>query len=278
MRKYLFVAFVALGISVKAQVTFEHSYDSASSFATGSPALQNQLMIVKFEISGERYVRINKTSQNICVYDMNHSLLKNIPFPNIVTPNSNGVAILYLSESLFDTDSGMEFIYTCTTPSGYYTGIYNDDGSLIFSDIGFPVIISNFLQQQYPIYNTLQGTKMILSYTNGQARVFGLVGTLSTSIQETNGQLMQAQGGKFSNLYPNPSNGAATLQYELPKGEKEGEIILYNTQGAEVKRYKVDSTFKDLILDNSQLLVGTYFYQLVTNKGAVGVKKMVVVK
>lgn len=80
------------------------------------------------------------------------------------------------------------------------------------------------------------------------------------------------------NIYPNPSTGKVTLQYELPNGEGEGEIILYNRQGAEVKRYKVDNTFKDLLLDNTMLPAGTYFYQLQTSKGAVGTKKMIVVK
>ena len=111
---------------------------------------------------------------------------------------------------------------------------------------------------------------MILSYPNGHAKIFSLPGTLSTAIAEANGQ--------FSNLYPNPSYGEVTLQYELPKGEREGELILYNMQGAEIKRYKVDNTFNDVLIDNTQLQAGTYFYQLQTSKGAVGTKKMIVVK
>ena len=79
-------------------------------------------------------------------------------------------------------------------------------------------------------------------------------------------------------LYPNPSNGSVRLQYQLPKNEKDGELILYNLQGAEQKRYKIDNTFKDILLDNTQLPAGTYFYQLQTKKGAVGTKKMVVIK
>ena len=118
---------------------------------------------------------------------------------------------------------------------------------------------------------------MILSYTNMQAKVFSLSGTLTTDIAEANGLLMQ-QSGQLSKLYPNPSNGAVTLQYELPNGETEGELILYNMQGMEVKRYKIDNTFNDILLDNTQLPAGTYFYQLQTSKGAVGTKKMVIIK
>jgi hypothetical protein len=148
----------------------------------------------------------------------------------------------------------------------------------MFSDSGIASIKPNYPLQQLPIYNTPQGTKMILSYSNGQAKVFSLPGTLSTGIAEANGQLMQAQSGQLSNLYPNPSNGAVTLQYELPKGEQQGELVLYNMLGKEVKRYKVDNTFKDILLDNTQLPAGTYFYQLQTSKGSVGTKKMIVIK
>jgi N-acetylneuraminic acid mutarotase len=82
----------------------------------------------------------------------------------------------------------------------------------------------------------------------------------------------------YFSVYPNPTNGTVTLQYDLPKGEKEGEIILYNTQGAEIKRHKLDDAFKDLLLDNTQLPEGTYFYRLTTSKGSMGSMKMVVVK
>ena len=267
--------------NAEAQITLEHTYDSASTIAAVGPqgAEQSQLMIINFEVSGERYVRINKWGKTISVYDMNHSLLKTISLSSFPMSSSNQIGVvLYFSEKLFDLDAGMEFMYGVMTPTIFYTGIYNDDGSLIFSDTCAPMILPNIPTQQYPIYNTSLGTKMILSYPNMQAKVFSLPGTLTTGVQNGNEQLIQAQGGAISNLYPNPTSGAVTLQYELPKGETSGEIVLYNQQGAEVKRYKVDDTFNDLILDNTQLPAGTYFYQLQTSKGAAGTKKMVVIK
>ena len=280
MKKILFITIVTLGVNAKAQVTLEHTYDSAATYNVGGGKV-SQLLKVKFEQSGERFVKINRWNQTICIYDLNHSLIKVIDcstLPMELSTNKLG-GILYLSENLFDTDAERGFFYFASLGNGVnHTGIYNDDASLIFSDTGAAWIYPGFPTQQYPIYNTAQGTKMILSYTNGQAKVFRLAGTLSNGIQEGNAQLMQAQGGNLNNLYPNPSTGKVTLQYELPKGEKEGEIILYNTQGVEVKRYKVDDTFNDLLLDNTQLPAGAYFYQLQTSKGAVGSKKMVVVR
>lgn len=279
MKKFLFIALIAFGINAKAQIIMEHDYDSASTFATGSPAIQNQLMIIKFEISGERYVRINRRMRNICIYNMNHSLLKTIDFSGFPFDSSNPNAqfILYLSEQLFDTDSGIEFMYcTSLSSSTYYIGIYNEDGSLIFSDDGYIPILFSVPLQQYPIYNTSQGTKMILSYLNGHAKVFSLPGTLSQGIHESNNMLL-AQSS-ISNPYPNPAINTTRINYELPNGINEGVIVFYNLQGIEVKRFKVDKTFNTLLISTSDIAAGTYYYQLQTTAQNSEGKKMVVIK
>lgn len=282
MKKISFIICIFLYVIANAQITLEHTYDSSSTIVSLGPsgAEQSQLMLINFEVTGEQYVRINRWGKTICIYNMNHILQKTIPFSTFPMDfNNKSGDFLYFSEKLFDTDSGMEFMYGVKTSAGpYYTGIYNDDGSVIFSDTGAAIVRPNWLMQQYPIYNSSQGTKMILSYENKQTKVFSLPGTLTTGIQNGNEQLIQAQGGSISNVYPNPTTGAVTLQYELPKGGSSGEIVLYNQQGAEVKRYTVDDTFKELLLDNTMLPAGTYFYQLQTSKGAVGTKKMVVIK
>lgn len=57
MKNILLIGIIAIGINVKAQITLEHTYDTASTFSTIGPngAEQCQMMIVKFEVSGERY-------------------------------------------------------------------------------------------------------------------------------------------------------------------------------------------------------------------------------
>ena len=280
--KTLFLfTFILLGISMKAQFTLEHTYDSASTLKVGTNPL-NQLMIVDFEVSGPLYVNINRWGKIIQIYNLNHSLNRTISLSNLPLGNSPYLGyILYLSETLFNTDSLIEFMY-CTSfndtngNAQFLTNIYNEKSVLLFTDTALAAVDPTYPMQQYPIYNTPLGTKMILSKTNGQAQVWGLQGTLPAGLQEVMQQ--QIQNGKFSNLYPNPSNGSVTIQYQLPPGEHSGEIVLYNTRGAELKRYKVDDTFTDLILDNSTLQSGTYFYQLITNSGVVGIKKMVVIK
>ncbi len=280
MKQFLFIPLIALGINAKAQITLEYTYDSASSLALSSNNFKGgQLLVINFEISGERYVRINRMGDNISIYDMNHSLLKVIDCSALPHDNVGNLRhVMYLSETLFDTDPGMEFMYVVVN-GGHYTGIYNEDGSLIFSDSANPAIYFNIHLQQYPIYNTSQGTKMILSYENvaQEAKVYSLPGTLSMGIQEGNSQLIQAQGN-ISNAYPNPTNSTTRIDYTFLNGVNQGEIVFYDLQGKEIKRYKVDKTFDHLLISTADIQAGTYFYQLQTTAAASEGKKMLVIK
>ena len=78
--------------------------------------------------------------------------------------------------------------------------------------------------------------------------------------------------------YPNPSSSQTHIPYTLPQGETAGEIIFYDMTGAEVKRYKVDKTFSDLIITTADLSAGSYYYQLQTPHSKSEGKKLVVVK
>ena len=278
MKIYLLVVLVILGINAKAQIMLEHTYDTASCYAGNI----NQLMIVKFEISGERYVKINRMAHNISIYDLNHSLIKVIDCSSYPLPTNQIFGdVLYLSEQLFDTDPAIELMYVTGVPNppGYdkaITKIYKENGVLIFSDTASPSVHPNIALQQYPIYNTPQGTKMILSYPNGQAKVYSLPGTLTTAIHEANNLLM-AQNS-VSNAYPNPTNSSTRIDYTFPNGVDHGEIVFYDLQGKEIRRYKVDRTFDHLLISTADIPAGTYFYQLQTSSQVSAGKKMVVIK
>ncbi|MES2726467.1 MAG: T9SS type A sorting domain-containing protein [Bacteroidota bacterium] len=278
MKKIFLLAFIAFVLNAKAQITLEHTYDSASTwnFCKGVPS---QLMIVKFEVSGERYVRINRCGPgSINIYDMSHSLVKTIPLTNIARSQSGDIgSILYFSENLFNADPKIEFMYVTDSTVFSTTKIYNEDGTLLFNENGAPNIIPNIHLQQYPIYNTATGTKMILSYGNGQAKVFALTGTLTTAIQSASQDMMKEQN-LISNPYPNPSKQSTSIDYKLPDGINQGEIVFYDIQGSEIKRFKVDRTFDTLLISTDELTSGTYYYQLQTSKGISGGKKLLVIK
>ncbi len=280
MKKILFLALIAFGIKAKGQIVYEHTYDTASTAGMGPYSDESQLMIINFEISGERYVKINRWGKVIDIYDLNHSLVKTISIANVPLRTNNQVGeILYLSENLFNTDSKMEFMYILAGFNSFTTYIYKEDGSIMFSDTGAELIKVNYEQQQMPIYNTSAETKMILSYSSvsGVWKVFGLPGKLTTGIQEGNSQLMRAQG-MISNPYPNPATSSTRIDYNFPNGVNEGEIIFYDLQGKEIKRFKVDKTFDHLLISTADIPAGTYFYQLQCNSQFSEGKKMVVIK
>ncbi len=79
-------------------------------------------------------------------------------------------------------------------------------------------------------------------------------------------------------IYPNPSNNFSNVYYSLPPGINEGEIIVYDLAGREVKRYTVTRQFDHLQLSTSDIRAGTYFYQLMANGNNISTKKIVVVK
>ena len=284
MKKILLLCILLIVALVsKGQITLEHVYDTAATnsdnFKDNGP---NQLLMVNFEVSGWHYVKINRCALKISIYKPNHSIWKEISLANCPQSTTIGLRvydILYLSQHLFDTDDEIEFMYIKNTSGSnapFFTGIYNEDGNLIFSDSGAAWIKPNYHLQQYPIYNTPFGTKMILSYRKGTARVFGLPGTLSSDIAKANFELVSQ--GSISNAYPNPAVNYTQIDYSLPNKADEGEIVFYNLNGIEVKRFKVDRTFDVLFVSTSDIPPGTYYYQLQTNLQYSEGKKMVVIK
>jgi len=280
MKKLLIIVFMAFVTNAGAQITLLHTYDTAGTIGTGPNATGlNQLMMIKFEISGERYVKINRWGKVIDIYDMNHSLVKTISLDKVPLETSGRVGdILYISEQLFDTDTAIEFMFVFSNMGSYsITNIYKEDGTIIFSDTGAAFIKPNFTQQQLPIYNTSQSTIMILSYRNGQAKVFSLPGRLTTDIAESTKGLLNSSS-LVSNPYPNPSQNTTQIAYTLPDGVNEGEIVFYNIQGNEIKRFKVDRTFNSLLISTADIAAGTYYYQLQTSSQASEGKKLIVIK
>lgn len=291
MKKRILLLAITLLIIISysnGQIALEHRYDSAS---TGSSP-NDLLMIINFPVSGEEYVKINMTGKVIELYNLNHSFIKSISYAGFPQDYYNWPTIMYLSQNLFTTDSKIDFMYIYSDSVSLVGGgwgtiantlIYNEDGTLIFeADSLTPLVSPTFPNQQWPIYNTSQGTKMILSHylVNGigQGYVYSLPGTLTTSINEENNNLIAMQKGRVSNAYPNPNNGSTQIDYTLPPGVNEGEIVFYNLQGTEVKRFKVDRTFTTLLVSTKELAAGSYYYQLQTEGDSSGGKKMVVIK
>jgi hypothetical protein len=222
------------------------------------------------------------TTSTVSLYNLNYSLYRQ--FPNY----GGSFFIQYLTEDLFDTDSS-NFEYICW--AGNTMKIFREDGTLIFShdsvELGGPAKMIDWDHQQN-IFPTDSGVKMrvnILDNPGWHCDIYLLPGTLPCQTTcggaPYNPTIVQGASNlnqkKLLSPYPNPASNEIHIPIELQAGEN-GEIIFYDLAGAEVKRYKVDSTFKDLILSAADLSAGSYYYQLQTPNSKSAGKKLVVIK
>jgi hypothetical protein len=251
------IVFFGILLNSKAQVILEATYDTASA----------NLYMVNLEISGQKFVKVkrNQNDRFIYLYNLNHSIWKTIDcnaFPVCYTPFGDPVynfEVLYVSENLFNLDNKVEFMFVCASGSDGYTAIYNEDGTNIFmQDSALPKCRINIPQTFQPIYNTTNGTKMILSFTHtNQAKVYALQGVLTSTALIDNSVINESL-----QIFPNPSGGSTTIEYKLPVTTNYGYIEIYDLNGKLFKTYHIDNTFNNIVIDNNELASGTYIYCL----------------
>ncbi len=257
------------------QFTLENVYDTASA---------TTFYYNKFQQHGEKYVKIDYPDGNyhpapysweIRIYNLNHSLWKIIDLTNMPKPVGTNCctnnSIMYLTDSLFDGDNLIEFMFavsrsdTGVNNSTYITKwntfIYNENLTLLFSDtVAGPFYQHVSIPQvQVPIVNTSAGTKMMLATLTGQVKVYGLSGSLPTQYESL------ISSNEFeTNIYPNPSLGHATIKYNLPQEIDKATLIIYDLSGRQLKTFLIDKTFDNISLSTEDLSSGTYFYTIET--------------
>lgn len=196
---------------------------------------------------------------------------------------------MYISEDLFDTDpSTIEFLVTGTISGNYGTKVFRTDGTEIFSATDYAPALSNFFAATTEpfIYNTPNGAQMNLTSVglSGDMRVYSLPGSLgclecdgSISGFALGGQEQIMENGNNLGAYPNPTAENTTITYDFPASVKEAWIVLFNMQGAEIKRFSVRGSGSKMIT-TADLPAATYIYQLQTIQDVLGTKRLIVVK
>lgn len=283
-------------ISVNGQITEEYNYEETSNYnyPVYSSYKNNFINIVKLEISGEKYVFYNSHSSfnangdlmldsfSVSLYNLDHSFFKeilvnvaalksnpNIPFGYFVKGGYAG----YISEKLFDNDSGVEFMFYYRLDSSYNyhnaIAIIDDNGNSIFNELYKSA-------NEDAIKNTANGTKMILrSYDPlthiSATKIYSLPGIYSgkTELKHNSFNLSAS---------PNPAQNFTNINYELPEGVNEGTLTIFNMNGNKVKEYKVGSQFNYIKVSTSELSTGTYLYQVTTAKGLSQGRKLIVIQ
>jgi hypothetical protein len=206
----------------------------------------------------------------------------------VVQPGFQVTAIGYVSEDLFDVDPGTtEYLTVYNQQGGSPSGvsIYRTDGTLLFDQ--YPLIPYG-INELPRIHNTGNGTFMLLDSCCNQinsaiTKLFLLPGTLPC--YGCSGELVLGQPGTDMSTtgrpellaFPNPANDDATIRYDLPPGASSGSLVLFNIQGAEVKRMDIKGS-GTVRITTADLPAATYLYRIESNKGTVGAKRLAIVR
>jgi len=237
--------------------------------------------LIELENSGAKYYIFDAENMFLRLYNIDHSIFKtvNIDVSSLgfdgFTIFKGGLYPFAISENLFNTDNKFEFIISIHAFTDDYsneklkTVILNEDGNILYEKENY--WFGNGLTNQYPdlIKNTNNGTKLILKRTsdidNDSLLILNLPGTVPCfNCDQTN--KIHNVNNKSTSLsnYPNPAKNYTIIEYEIPKGENEAEIQIFNMNGQLVKTYKVDKTFKNLRISTSDFENGTYIYNIKT--------------
>ncbi|MFT5886611.1 MAG: hypothetical protein ACI9IP_003079 [Arcticibacterium sp.] len=79
----------------------------------------------------------------------------------------------------------------------------------------------------------------------------------------------------ISNIYPNPANDFATLDYSL-SSNKAAKVAFYNILGGRVASFKLDSFDRQLRVETRNWDNGIYLYQLILDGKKMATKKLLV--
>ncbi len=89
-------------------------------------------------------------------------------------------------------------------------------------------------------------------------------------------QLYSSDKITISNIYPNPANDQAELDYTISPSLRDARLIIYNVLGSQMNELPLSKTERKLRVDTREMPTGLYFYQLSVDGKKVATKKMLV--
>lgn len=276
--KHLLPLFLLFALKAGAQITYEAAYP---------PSPYPGFGVVHLSAAGYKYAISD--SDQIVLYNMNHTVYTTITIPNQPSGNYNYV-VTWISDELFNTNpADIEYILTYTSISSGipHTRVYDQTGNLLLARDTF--VLNNTLSQEgvpvYGVVHTSSGVKLLLRNQLTYASVvYSLPGVLPCSMCDGGviAGMQQSPSGPSANQqqmpapYPNPTTSNTTIPYELPSGIRTGQMVIYDLAGREVKRYSVTNAFTTLEIAGGELAAGTYSYCLQTSEGVTYGQKFVV--
>lgn len=245
--KKIFVSsfFLVFAFVLNAQVTLEHTYNYSAN-------------LVEFETLGYKYYLMDVPNAQCRIYNMDHSLYKSINCP--VPSGCYLFDVKFLSEKLFDSDSGIELLYSWykyNSGSDYYeydSKIINEDESqIVFIEGALYNHINKTGEESYKLFSYCYDFSNFpeLVWTN----VYALPGT-----PIVNALAFEDDSKILLDAFPNPTSNTLKVNYNLPKNVSEGVLRLFDNSGRPVNHFIIDQFSDHLDLDVTSLANGVYFY------------------
>ncbi len=256
----LFLLITAVG---QAQVTLEHSYNYSAA-------------AVNFETLGYKYYLMDVPNSQCRIYNLDHSLYKSI---NCSVPSECYLAdVKYLSQKVFDSDEGIELVYTWykyvpTTDSYYY-----EYGSSIIDEDGFPIADIEGARYVY-LNETEENVWKLFAYCYDFSvwperiwtNIYELPGTPVFSFLPDD-EIFDVK----LNAMPNPAVTSVKVNYTLPPEVREATLFLIDSNGKLVRQFLVDNHTNHLLLDISAYPGGLYHYYLEYKNTRSNAEKLVI--
>jgi hypothetical protein len=98
----------------------------------------------------------------------------------------------------------------------------------------------------------------------------------SVGDNNNNDKLYSSEKLTVSNIYPNPANDFATIDYVITGNVNEASMSFYNLLGNEIASYELDKSDRRLKVQTTNWDSGIYLYQLVVDGKKLVTKKLLV--
>ncbi|GIV35574.1 MAG: hypothetical protein KatS3mg031_3109 [Chitinophagales bacterium] len=262
-------------VQLKSQITLDFENDTI----VFSPS---EFYCIDIGENESKYIHFNVLANSFSLYNLDmRPFLMNVALPN-GDSLKNGFVVMYVTRTLFDCDStNIEYAYSKPVGSNVFPfRIIRTDGTVLLQidsargpyhfggASGGSLIIR-------PIKKTSEGTKLFLDKLNPSGRgvqVYSLCGELPTDYIEL------TQENSYVKLFPNPADMKINFEVVAPNNFDEFKLVIYESNGTELKRNYISSMNKNFILDVSNFNSGAYFYSLISREKVYQRGKFIITK
>jgi hypothetical protein len=241
----------------------------------------------KLSLSGLKYIGVHSLPSGYWayfkLYNPDHSLFRTITPPAF--PGKDIVSVSYISETLFDTDTLIEYLVTYVSSAGMSAiRVCNENGNIILERDSAAAGGQILPYAGSGIFPNGNNSKLMVSKLSNS-------GTYTVEIYDLPGQFpcFECNNGLISGLaqpsnvidagksiaFPNPFNDFVTIKYSLPKNTKHAFINLFGIAGNLIKKKEIDNYFNEVIITSEEIKQGAYIYQIVADDKIVGKNKII---